>query len=185
MSCDDAAAKTPQKRGAAEGVHTSPPRAGSAGRGRVPKSGRRGGAEGGLGGGPERATKASALVAVVPERAGAPFSGPAEWVRSHESSGVPAAPTAVAPHARPDGQQPPHLAQARAASLPRAQPEPGPPARQLPARALSLSPGLHFGSASPAPALLPPHSPYFPPPAAVAAARTHLSCPSGRRRPWT
>lgn len=46
MSCDDAAAKTPQKRGAAEGVHTSPPRAGSAGRGRVPKSGRGGGGGG-------------------------------------------------------------------------------------------------------------------------------------------
>lgn len=60
-----------------------------------------GGAEGGLGGGPERATKASALVAVVPERAGAPFSGPAGWVRSHESSGVPAAPTAVAPPRAP------------------------------------------------------------------------------------
>lgn len=122
----------------------------------------RGGTEGGLGGGPERATKASAPVAVVPERAGAQFSGPARWERSDEGSEVPAAPTADTPRARTAKDRRTLHRPARPPS-----PAPSPPARSL-ARALSLLPGLHLESALPAPAPLPPHSPSFPPPAAVA-----------------
>lgn len=183
LSCDAAAAKTPQKRrSAGGGRHSRQPASARPRWARAsPESPGEGGAEGGLGGGPERATKASAPVAVVPGRAGAKFSVPAEGVASDEDAGVPAAPTDASPGTRTaHDRRTPH----RPARPP--SPARGPrPARPLPARALSLSPGLHLGSALPAPAPLPPHSPSFPPPAAVAAARTHLSCPSGRRRPST
>lgn len=97
MSCDNAAAKTPQKRRAAEGVRTSPPGPGPTGRKRVPRVRAGGRRASRLGGGPERATKASAPVAVVPERAGVQFSGLARWVRSNEGSRVLAALTAASP----------------------------------------------------------------------------------------
>lgn len=113
-------------RRAADGIRTSPPRPGLAGRGRVPRvraGGRR--AEGGLGGGPERATKASAPVAVVPERAGAQFSGPREGWGGTRAPGCPPRPQApprapgrpatAAPRTGPRGLPPPRGARARPA----------------------------------------------------------------------
>lgn len=150
LSCDAAAAaaKAPQKRRAAEGVRASPPRLARA---RASPESPGGGAEGGLGGGPERATKASALPPWSPGGRGHRFRGPREGWRERSARRAHSRSRALG---RP---QPPRSAQARAASLPRAGPA---PARPLAARAPRLSPGLHLGSALPAPAPLPPHSPF-------------------------
>lgn len=141
LSCDDAAAKTPQKRRAAGGErHSHQPASARPRRARAsPESPGGGGrrAEGGLGGGPERATKAPAPVAVVPERAGARFSGPREGWGGTRALGCP--PRPQPPPGRPDGQRPPRPAQAHAASLPRAGPAPGPPARSSLALSRSLA----------------------------------------------
>lgn len=151
-------------RRAAGGFRTSPPRPGPAGRGRVPRvrAGRGGGrrAEGGLGGGPERATKASAPVAVVPERAGAQFSGPREGWGGTRAQRCPPRPQAPPPAARSaSGCRAPHRP-ARPPSPARGPRPARPPAPRSRSLALSLSPGLHLGSALPAPAPLPPHSPF-------------------------
>lgn len=175
LSCDAAAAETPQKRRAAEGVRASPPRLAPA-RASPESPGGEGGEEGGLGGGPERATKASA----PPLRRAQTGGGTVFAARGRGGeSGVPAAPTAGP--GRSAAPQSPRGAQARAGLPPPRGARACPPARS---RSQALSPGLHLGSALPAPAPLPPHSPSFPPPAAAAAC-AHLSCPSGRCRPST
>lgn len=180
LSCDAAAAETPQKRRAAEGVRASPPRLAPARA--SPESpggeGGRGGKRAGLAVGPSAPQRLPRHRSGEPRRAGAPFSRPAGGVERAECPPRPQqVPDARPPRSRRAAHRP------APASLPRAGPAPArPPARR--SRSQALSPGLHLGSALPAPAPLPPHSPSFPPPAAAAAC-AHLSCPSGRCRPST
>lgn len=144
MSCDDAAAKTPQKRRAAGGGRLSHQPASARPR-RARASPESPGGEGGRteGGGRAwrrararhkgfRARRCSARAG------GGTIFGPAGGVGRNEGSEVPAAPTG-APPGRPVGQRLPRPAQARAASLPRAGPAPGPPARSSLALPRSLA----------------------------------------------
>lgn len=158
----------------------APARLGWPRRGRVPRArAGRGGRRAGLAAGPSAPQRLPRHRSGEPRRAGAPFSRPAGGVERAE---CPPRPQQV-PGARPPRSRRAAHRPARA-SLPRAGPAPArPPARR--SRSQALSPGLHLGSALPAPAPLPPHSPSFPPPAAAAAACAHLSCPSGRCRPST
>lgn len=138
-----------------------------AGESREPR--RAGGTEGGLGAGPERATKASAPVAVVPGRAGARFSGPAaKGQGKDERARVPAASTATS-RDRSDGPRPPRPAQAPCGLPPpaRAEPAPGPPAPRSRSTALARPPSW-IGASNPR--------------AAAAAAFPLFPAPRRRRR---
>lgn len=115
-------------RRAGSGRHSRQPASARPRRARASPESPGGGAEGGLGGGPERATKASAPVAVVPGLAGAQFSGPAGGVGETRALGCPPRPppppralgqsATAAPRTGPRGLPPPRGVRARPARSP-------------------------------------------------------------------
>lgn len=137
----------------------APARLGWPGRGRVPRA-RAGGRRAGLAAGPSAPQRLPRYRRGARAGGGTVFAARGEGWREAErpprpqrvpDARPPACSRRAAPRTGPRGLPPPRGARA------------GPPARPpLAARAPKLSPGLHLGSALPAPAPLPPPPPHFP-----------------------